>query len=53
MFRPILAALLAAAAFNACATATPEQQIVNDAASALGGRGFSKAAAPTATCSRT
>jgi glyoxylase-like metal-dependent hydrolase (beta-lactamase superfamily II) len=38
MFRPILAALVAATAFNACATATPEQQIVNDAASALGGR---------------
>ena len=38
MSRSILAALLAAAAFNACATATPEQQIVNDAASALGGR---------------
>jgi len=38
MFRPILAALLAATALNACAAATPEQQIVNDAASALGGR---------------
>jgi glyoxylase-like metal-dependent hydrolase (beta-lactamase superfamily II) len=37
MFRPILAALLAAAV-TACATATPEQQIVNDAAAALGGR---------------
>jgi len=38
MSRSILAALIAAAAFNACATATPEQQIVNDAAAALGGR---------------
>jgi glyoxylase-like metal-dependent hydrolase (beta-lactamase superfamily II) len=38
MSRSLLAVLLAAAAFNACATATPEQQIVNDAASALGGR---------------
>jgi glyoxylase-like metal-dependent hydrolase (beta-lactamase superfamily II) len=38
MSRSTLAALLAAAAFNACATATPEQRIVNDAAAALGGR---------------
>ncbi len=30
--------LLAAIACNACATATPEQQIINDAAAALGGR---------------
>jgi glyoxylase-like metal-dependent hydrolase (beta-lactamase superfamily II) len=38
MSRTILAALLAAAAFTACTTATPEQQIVTDAVSALGGR---------------
>jgi glyoxylase-like metal-dependent hydrolase (beta-lactamase superfamily II) len=37
MFRPILAAMLTAA-LSACTAATPEQQIVNDAAAALGGR---------------
>ena len=37
MKRPILA-LLTAAAISACATPTPEQQIIGDAASALGGR---------------
>jgi len=37
MFRPISAALLTVA-LGACAAAAPEQQIVNDAASALGGR---------------
>ena len=31
-------ALMTAAAISACATATPEQQIIGDAASALGGR---------------
>jgi glyoxylase-like metal-dependent hydrolase (beta-lactamase superfamily II) len=38
MFRRTLGALLAAAALNACAATTPEQQVVNDAAAALGGR---------------
>src|SRR5450759_440864 len=38
MTRTLGLALLTAAAVSACATPTPEQQIVNDAASALGGR---------------
>ena len=38
MNRTIVLALTAAAAISACAKATPEQQIVNDAAAALGGR---------------
>jgi glyoxylase-like metal-dependent hydrolase (beta-lactamase superfamily II) len=38
MTRMPLLALLAAAAAGACSTASPEQQIVNDAAAALGGR---------------
>jgi glyoxylase-like metal-dependent hydrolase (beta-lactamase superfamily II) len=38
MNRTLLLALTTAAAVAACSTATPEQQIVNDAASALGGR---------------
>ena len=38
MTRPGYGALLAVAATVACAQATPEQQVVNDAATALGGR---------------
>ena len=38
MNRTLLLALTTAAAVAACSRATPEQQIVNDAASALGGR---------------
>src|SRR5581483_12085005 len=38
MTRKGLAILLAAVALNGCSQATPEQQIVNDAAAALGGR---------------
>jgi glyoxylase-like metal-dependent hydrolase (beta-lactamase superfamily II) len=38
MMRTTWLALLLAASASACATPTPEQQIVNDAASALGGR---------------
>jgi len=38
MTRTTLLALVAAAAVSGCATPTPEQQIVNDAATALGGR---------------
>ena len=38
MNRTTVFALLTAAAISACATATPEQQIVDDAAAALGGR---------------
>lgn len=38
MTRTILLALMAAASVGACARPTPEQQIVNDAAAALGGR---------------
>lgn len=38
MTRTTLLTLLAAAAVSGCATPTPEQQIVNDAAAALGGR---------------
>lgn len=38
MTRPSCLAVLAAATFAACAQPTPEQQIINDAAEALGGR---------------
>ena len=38
MNRTTVFALLTAAAVSACAKGTPEQQIVNDAAAALGGR---------------
>ena len=38
MKRTTWLALFAAAALTACSQATPEQQIINDAAAALGGR---------------